>query len=189
MTIYAKIDADGYIEQFDGLPDAPDTEAAPPPDDSGQWVAVAALPGPRPSAVAQPFLLDGAAIWRDPRTLGEIREAKIAEMSAECVASILSGFRSSALGAEHTYPAKPTDQTNLAGSILDSLIAAPGDWATPFWCADAGGTWDFRMHTAAQIQQVGRDGKAAILAAMTKNEGLRAQIMASTIAEIDLIHW
>lgn len=125
----------------------------------------------------------------DQRTLDATRAAKVAEMSAACAAAILDGFPSSALGAEHTYPAKPTDQTNLAGSILDSLIAGPGDWVTPFWCAGADGAWDFRMHTAAQIQQVGRDGKAAILAAMTRNEALRAQIMESSIAQIDEIHW
>lgn len=125
----------------------------------------------------------------DQRTTDATRAAKVAEMSAACAAAIVAGFKSTALGAEHTYPAKPTDQTNLAGSILDSLIAGPGDWATPFWCADSAGAWDFRPHTAAQIQQVGRDGKAAILAAMTRNEALRAQIMESSIAQIDEIHW
>ena len=125
----------------------------------------------------------------DQRTLDATRAAKVAEISQACATSIVAGFTSTALGAEHTYPAKATDQTNLAGSIIDSLLAGAGEWVTPFWCADVDGAWDFRLHTAAQIQQVGRDGKAAILAAMGKNEAMRAQIMQSSIAQIDEIHW
>lgn len=125
----------------------------------------------------------------DQRTLDAVRTAKVAEMSEACAGAILAGFKSSALGSQYEYPAKPTDQTNLAGSIIASLIAGPGDWGTPFWCADAAGDWAFRMHTATQIQQVGRDGKAAILAAMTKNEILRARIETATIAELDAMWW
>lgn len=125
----------------------------------------------------------------DRRTIDATRAAKIAAMSEACASTILAGFTSAALGATHAYPAKQTDQANLAGSIIASLIAGPGDWATPFWCADASGNWEFRMHTAAEIQQVGRDGKGAILAAMTRNEMLRAQIEVSTIEEIDAIRW
>lgn len=130
-----------------------------------------------------------ARIAVDQRALDHVRLAKVAAISAACAAAIVAGFPSSALGAEYTYPAKPTDQTNLAGSIIDSLLAGAAEWETPFWCVDAAGVWDFRMHTAAQIQQVGRDAKAAILAAMGRNEALRAQIMQSSIVEIDEIHW
>lgn len=126
----------------------------------------------------------------DQRSTEAVRTAKVEAMSAACGAAIVAGFKSSALGAQHTYPAKLTDQANLTGSILDSLIPGlPAGWTTPFWCADTDGVWEYRPHTATQIQQAGRDGKAAILACMAKNEALVAQIMASTIAEIDQIHW
>ncbi|MEW9586350.1 hypothetical protein ABQJ48_33510 [Paraburkholderia sp. DGU8] len=46
------------------------------------------------------------------------------------------------------------------------------------------------MHTAAQIQQVGMDGKAAILACLTKNQQLGTQIDAATTVEaVQAITW
>lgn len=138
------------------------------------------------------FWMPGSATpeWIDARTLDEARADKATEMRAACDGAILAGFTSSALGAVYRYPAKMTDQTNLAGSILASIL--PGnvtDWTTPFWCADATGEWAFRPHTAAQIQQVGRDGKTAILAAMTRNEVLRAQIATAAMEALDTIRW
>lgn len=116
-----------------------------------------------------------------PLPLKDAKAAKIAELSAECATRITAGFESSALGAAHHYPANNTDQRNLASSVLASLIPdLPVGWTTPFWCADAAGDWAMRPHTAAQIQQVGQDGKAAILALMTKNEALAQQVNAVT---------
>lgn len=114
-----------------------------------------------------------------------------AAISAICKSTILAGFESSALGAGHHYPAKTTDQQNLASSVLASLLPGlPADWTTPFWCADSAGEWEFRPHTTAQIQQVGQDAKAAILWAMGKNELLQAAIAAATtIEELEAITW
>jgi hypothetical protein len=96
-----------------------------------------------------------------------------------------------ALGAAYTYPAKDTDQQNLASSVLASLMPANATgWTTPFWCADANGNWAFVNHTVAQIQQVGIDGKTAILSAMGKNATLAAQVMAATTLEaVQAITW
>lgn len=122
--------------------------------------------------------------------LSAARAARAALISNACKAEILSGFSSSALGAAHHYPAKTTDQQNLASSVLASLLPIPADWTTPFWCADTSGVWAFRLHTAAQIQQVGQDAKAAILAAMGKNEVLQAQIAAAgSVEELEAIAW
>ena len=119
------------------------------------------------------------------------RSTKVQEITSACRASILAGFDSAALGETHHYPAKETDQINLSGSILDSLLTGlPADWKTPFWCSDASGIWEFRLHTAEQIQQVGRDGKTAILVAIGKNEQLQARInLASSIKELNQIIW
>lgn len=117
-------------------------------------------------------------------TLADLKTAKNAEINAACQSAIYAGFESSALGSVHTYPAKNLDQQNLSASVLASLM--PGlstTWTTPFWCADAAGGWDFRAHTAAQIQWVGQDGKAAILAALAKNKTLVDLVAASTTAE------
>ena len=107
--------------------------------------------------------------------------AKLAELEAACVAQILAGYTSAALGAPHTYPAKDADQRNMTASVTASLL--PGlaaDWTAPFWCADADGTWAMQPHTAAQIQQAGADGYAAILAARVKLAGLNARVATAT---------
>lgn len=127
--------------------------------------------------------------WEVCCSLASLRAEKIASLSADCANHITAGFTSSALGAPHLYPAKPQDQANLVASVTDSLISVDVAWTTPFWCADAAGVWGFRPHTKAQIQQVGREAKAAILAAMSKNETLRAQVESSTEAEVLAITW
>ncbi|WP_250435775.1 hypothetical protein [Caballeronia sp. ATUFL_F2_KS9A] len=123
--------------------------------------------------------------------LAAAQAAKVAELSAACKATIYAGFSSSALGELFSYPAKDTDQQNLASSVLASLM--PGnaaDWSTPFWCADASGQWEFRAHTAAQIQRVGQDGKAAILDAMARNAQLAAQVAAAeSVDAVNAIAW
>ena len=117
------------------------------------------------------------------------RSARAKSIDASCASQILSGFSSSALGDVHHYPAKSTDQQNLSASVLASLLPdTNAEWVTPFWCSDNSGIWGFKPHTAAQIQQVGRDAKAAILAAMGKNEVLQAQIEAAgSVEELEAI--
>ena len=126
-----------------------------------------------------------------PPTFADILAAQVTALSAACAAEIVGGYTSSALGSVHTYPAKPTDQINMLGSVTASLL--PGlaaDWTTPFWCADAKGVWSFQMHSAAQIQQVGADGKAAVATAQTKLATLSAEVMAATTADaVNAIAW
>lgn len=122
-------------------------------------------------------------------TLEEARAAKLAELRATCSATITGGFSSSALGSPHRYPSGQVDQINLMGSVTASLL--PGlapDWTTPFWCADEGGGWSFRDHSAEQIQRVGADGKAHISSCQARMEILGSQISdaASTEAVEDL---
>lgn len=119
------------------------------------------------------------------------RAQKSTAISCACKTHILAGFESSALGAAYHYPAKTTDQQNLASSVLASLLPGlPTHWTTPFWCADTSGEWAFRPHTVAQIQQVGQDAKAAILWAMAKNEQLQAAIAAATtLDDLEAITW
>lgn len=125
--------------------------------------------------------------------LAGVQAKKAVEISAACAAEILDGFQSSALGATHTYPTKPIDQSNLSASILDSLLpvnANDPSYTTPFWCMDSSGNWAWVSHTATQIQQVGRDLKLAILNCQGKNANLQAQIQAATtIDAANAITW
>lgn len=101
------------------------------------------------------------------------------------------GFASSALGAVHGYPTDPDSKENLIGSVLDSVVPGlPDGWTTPFWCADLSGKWALVDHTAAQIQEVGRDSKAAVVAAQQKYAGLLTQVAAATtVADVQAVAW
>lgn len=124
-------------------------------------------------------------------TLAEIQAQQIAVITQACAAAITGGFTSSALGAAHTYPSGLTDQANLAANVVSSLLPGlPSTWTTPQLCCDANGVWAYVAHTAAQIQQVGSDGKAAILASLTKKANLQAEIeAATTVSAVQAIVW
>jgi hypothetical protein len=120
-------------------------------------------------------------------TVAAAQAANVMQLSSACAAAIVSGFTSSALGSAYTYPSKATDQANLSASVLASLLPnLPAEWTTPFWCADSNGNWAFVNHTAAQIQQVGQDGKAAILALQAQNATLAAQVNAAATIDAAL---
>jgi hypothetical protein len=88
-----------------------------------------------------------------------------------------------------------TGETEPAWPATADALVNDGDaqwelWTTEFWCADSSGTWAWTEHTAAQIIQVGRDLKAAILALQAKNATLAAKVMAcTTIAAVQAITW
>lgn len=134
--------------------------------------------------------VDGA--WQSlPPNLDALRAARVQGLRADCAADIVGGFSSSALGAAHQYPSAQTDQINLMGSVTASLLPdlAP-EWETPFWCADGAGMWAFRPHSAAQIQQVGADGKAHVVAAQATLDGLVTHLAtAATPEDIAAIVW
>ncbi len=124
--------------------------------------------------------------------LATVKTVRTNALRAACAAAITgNGFASSALGAVHGYPSDVISQTNLLGSVTDSLLPGlPATWTTPFWCANTTGAWNFAAHTAAQIQQVGQDGKAAVVAAQQKLAGLNAQVAAATtVAAIQAVTW
>lgn len=124
-------------------------------------------------------------------TLAQAQAAQSATLSASCATAIVAGFTSSALGAAHTYPSQPNDQTNLIGAVTASQ--SPGlasGWVCNFWCADSTGAWALRPHSAAQIQQVLADGVAAREALSTKLAGLAAQVQAATsVSGVQAIVW
>lgn len=142
---------------------------------------------------AQYQYLNGAVTLNQTLLLATARATQSQLVSASCQAAIVAGFSSPALGTAHTYPAKPTDQTNLAANVLSSLLPnLPTTWTTQQMCATQAvpPVWGYVAHTAAQIQQVGSDGKAAILAFLIKNANLQGQIQsASTVAAVQAVVW
>jgi hypothetical protein len=125
-------------------------------------------------------------------SLDETKMAKIRELRVSCAAAITGGFASSALGSPHIYPSKPTDQTNLMGAVVTSMLPSASEegWFTPFWCEDAAGAWAFRDHTVGQIQRVGEDGRAHIAACQTRLDELTDVVnSAATVDDVDKISW
>jgi len=111
-----------------------------------------------------------------------------------CAVAIMKGFTSSALGVPHTYPSKMEDQQNLAANVLSSTLpnGQVAGWTTPQICAtqDPTPVWAYLSHTAAEIQQVGEDGKAAILNHRMRNQTLQDQIaQATTVAGVAAVMW
>ena len=139
------------------------------------------------------YALSNGAIVSAPATqlLAQAQAAQIAIITQACAGAITGGFSSSALGSAHTYPSGLTDQANLAANVVSSLLPGlPSTWTTPQICSDANGVWAYVAHTAAQIQQVGSDGKAAILASLAKKASLQAEIeAATTVAAVQAIVW
>lgn len=114
-------------------------------------------------------------------SLDEQKKLKVVELTNNCKDAITGGYTSAALGSVHTYPSQPNDQANMVASVTDSLLPnLSSSWTTKFWCADEAGTWAFRAHTAAEIQQAGQAGKAFIQSQQEKLETLTQQVNAAT---------
>ncbi|MCW5003539.1 hypothetical protein M7963_18665 [Enterobacter roggenkampii] len=112
--------------------------------------------------------------------LARAQEALRASLTEACRLQIISGFSSDALGAAHHYPSDETDQLNLSANVLSSLLPGVGpEWVTLQACTDGAGLWQYRPHTAEQIQRVGAEAKAAIMQALAKKEALFARIEAA----------
>ncbi|MFV0411128.1 MAG: hypothetical protein ACK5LJ_15945 [Paracoccus sp. (in: a-proteobacteria)] len=167
------LDQDHAGESFDGIGQLP------------AWLTTAGRPGP------YHHYIDGAWVLDADEELTAIKQQRILQLSQDCQMQIYAGFTSDALGALHQYPALGKDQQNLTASVLDSTVPGlPDGWQTPFWCADPDTVWDFRMHTADQIQQVGRDGKQRILACLAHNKTLADQVLAaSDVPTVLAVEW
>ncbi|WP_316154694.1 hypothetical protein [Cupriavidus sp. BIC8F] len=185
---HAGYDAQGNIVAYYDSVDSPVPQGVNAIElTDAEWLACISTPGYK--------VQDGDLVEPLPPTAAQLvaaaKAAQIVSVTEACGAAIVAGFQSSALGAMRTYPSSLIDQQNLSASVLASLL--PGlasGWVTPFWCADAAGLWSYADHTAAQIQQVGQDGKAAIVGAIQKKAELVAAIEAAvTIAAVQAITW
>ena len=101
-------------------------------------------------------LLDGIPVLSDQLllTLEDQAAAKYLEqtnkINRSCESAVTGSFSSDALGTIHQYSSQLDDQLNLTGAILRGLDM-------PYACRDEQGVKDFRLHTAAQLRQVGDD--------------------------------
>lgn len=82
--------------------------------------------------------------------LKKLHQQTVDEINRQCETTITAAFQSDALGTPHQYSSQLDDQLNLTGAILRGLDM-------PYACRDAQGVKAFRLHTAAQLRQVGDD--------------------------------
>jgi len=138
-------------------------------------------------------ITDAEAISLLTPSLQEAKELKILDLYQDGGLHILSGFTSDALGVVNTYPSADRDQANLNGVVTESIIsAADVNWKTPFWCADSNGTWDRRLHTHAEIQQVGKAAAVHVRNAQDKLKTLVDKVndqLTDTQLKIDAVVW
>ena len=108
-------------------------------------------------------------------------------INVACRTEIVSGFDSDALGTTHTYPSKEEDQTNLMATFV---LAKELNASKPFKCWDAAGVADYRVHTVAELHQVGQDAELHKMTALVKANTLKAQIeVATTKTDVEAIVW
>lgn len=121
----------------------------------------------------------------------QARAIQLALIASASQVAQTTGFTSSALGSPYTYPSSIADQTNLTAVVVGSMIPnQPSGTTYLFWCKNEAGVEAFVPHTPAQIQQVGLDALAAIMAGKSKQEVLSAEIQAATtIDEVQAIVW
>lgn len=111
-----------------------------------------------------------------------LKDKKVEELSASCEIEIISGFISNALGTGHLYQSDRDDQLNLLG-------VQGSDGA--FKCSvDNGVTWEYVLHTSAQLSTVLSDGRIFKSDLLIKFNTLKTQVVAvTTQIELDLIIW
>jgi len=110
-------------------------------------------------------------------------EAKVQEINTLCGNQITSGFTSTALGSTYYYQSKQLDQLNLIGLVT----AGTDDYLK---CSLDGVTFDYVLHTVAQLQQVLVDGKTYKASLLSKASTLKQQAKTATSqADLDLVVW
>lgn len=132
-------------------------------------------------------------VWRNGEWVDDIpaalvrRHAEIFQsVNAACTTAITAGFTSSALGAPHRYSSDLEDQLNLTGAVL-------GGSDLPYACRDEAGVKAYRLHTAAQLRQVGEDFTLYKLQLLQRADQLKQQLDAALEAgdleALEAISW
>lgn len=124
-----------------------------------------------------------------PLSLDQLKADKRNDVKAACSAAIQAGIVCNALGTNHTYPTAPTDQQNLAATVLAAQVNGAAGELYKFWCADSGGAWARRPHTAAQILAVGEAVRAHVVAQQEHYEQKLIEIDQATAETISTITW
>jgi len=125
----------------------------------------------------QPILIDLPA-QSIVDQLNGIYTRQLRLINTACEVAITSGVWSSTLGQPHQYSSLRDDQLNLTGAILAGLD-------TLYPCRDEEGLKEFRLHTSAQLRQVGDDFLQFKLQQLQKSNDLK-QRLDQALTDLDL---
>lgn len=112
---------------------------------------------------------DGGLIETHAARLLRLFNAGMDRINQAAENAITAGFTSAALGAPHQYSSQLDDQLNLTGAVLRGEDM-------PYACRDEQGTKAFRLHTAAQLRQVGDDFTLYKLQLLQRANELKQQL-------------
>lgn len=131
--------------------------------------------------------IEDAKVKQESIYLQDYKDELIKAINAKCELEIVSGFPSSALGAEHIYQSDEKDQLNLVGRVSANKDGL-------FKCGvkqeDGSVVWDWKPHTSAQLQVVLQDGDTYKEQLLIKATQLKGSVnLAINIEELELISW
>jgi hypothetical protein len=111
---------------------------------------------------------------------------QVSRVNADCMAEIIGGFWSSALGSAYQYSSELDDQLNLTGVILRGE-------ESPYACRDEQGQKAFLLHSAPQLRQVGDDFTLFKLQLLQKANRLKQQLDQALsdgdVAALEALSW
>lgn len=133
-------------------------------------------------------------IVKDLRTLEEMKKSKLTTINIACEKAIISGFKSSSLQAEYLYQSDRDDQLNLMGLVANGIDNFLKCGLVTIVLENSIEkeviTWDYKLHTIAQLKQVLADAAKYKLDLLTKANTLKIQVQnATTVNELDEINW
>ncbi|MCD5970436.1 DUF4376 domain-containing protein [Pseudomonas quasicaspiana] len=131
-------------------------------------------------------LVNGQLVESITARLERSYSAALSEINQAAEQAITAGFTSQALGEPYLYSSAVEDQLNLTSSIQSGTDAL-------FACRDAEGVRDLRLHTAAQLRQVGEDFNQYKLAVLLQANALKQELdqalNAKDVERLESIHW
>lgn len=138
--------------------------------------------------------VNGVLSKQDRRTLEDFKSLKKDEINATCEKAIISGFKSSSLQDEYLYQSDRDDQLNLTGLVAngidDFLKCGLVTIVLENSIEKKVITWDYKLHTIAQLKDVLADGAKYKLDLLIKANTLKIQVQnATTVNELDGINW
>ncbi len=136
--------------------------------------------------------LDAAILAYDTtaHALSDAQDIQKALASTWCEAHILEDITCSALGADYTYPMDRDSQENVGSQCLYAHLYGAAQEPYKAWCANSGGTWDYRDHTSAEIQTVHLAMRAHVIQCQAIYDTIIHQIdVCTTVEEVEAIGW